>query len=888
MRPLQSLSRRLQSLFHNEMSNVALNEELQFHLDRQIEENIRAGMSPAQAKDSARLSFGSFHQAIEDSYQARGIAWIEDLIQDVRYSLRTLMKDRSFTIVILLTLALGIGSCTAIFSLVNAVLLRSLPYGQADKLVYLFTPNPHLDLPPEMFGPSYADFVDLRKQSRSYAQMTLFEQRTYNLAVNDEVQRVGAARVDGYFFQTLQSAPEIGRVIDASDQKSGNNQIVVLGFGIWQQLFGGTQNILGKTIRLDDKPYQVVGVMPRDFGFPHKSDVAYGNGHIVTTQLWVPLTLTPREMEMSNRDISNGFAIARLNHRATREEAQAEMSSIMSRLDLLHTSNLHGWGALVVSFRGSAFGPVKRLMWLLLGAVGIVLLISCGNAANLLLARAANRTHEFGIRVALGARTGRIFRQMLAESLMLGAAAGTLGIALAYLLLHLLLKLSAGDIPRMEDATLDARVIAFLAGITLLTSLIFGVLPSLSATQVNATEFLKSGGTRGVIGSRSHTRRSLAVGQVALVVVLLTGAGLLLRSYAKLVSVPTGFATSTITMNVQLGPQYDTTTKRMTFFRQVIDRVKLIRGIQAIGAANYLPLSNTQAMTSFEVQDYPNDKGQLAESRTATEEYLSALGISISRGRGFTGDDIAGHPAVAIVNTAFAKKYFGRGGAIGHHLRESPTAPWTTIVGEIGDIRNMSLEAAVVPQIYQPFWQNAGTTSAYIAVRSSLPRNAVTKQLQAAVHSRDGNLALSDILTMDDLVTQNTARRRFQTTLLTLVSVIAMSLALVGVYGLLAYSVRRRTREIGVRIVLGASKLNVAGLVLKEGLGILGVGIVIGMIGAVAGTRLLTGLLYDVPAIDPVTFTLVPVLLLVATVLACLIPSCRAASVDPINVLRSD
>jgi putative ABC transport system permease protein len=331
-------------------------------------------------------------------------------------------------------------------------------------------------------------------------------------------------------------------------------------------------------------------------------------------------------MEMSNRDISNGFAVARLNHGVTLKEAQAEMSTIMSLLDLLHTGNFRGWGALVKSFRDSAFGPVKPLMWLLLGAVGIVLMISCGNAANLLLARAADRTHELGVRATLGARQGRLLRQMLTESLMLGAAAGTLGIALAYLLLHLLLKLSAGDIPRMEDATLDVWVMAFLAGVTVLTSFIFGILPSLSATHINLTEFLKSGGVRGIVGSRSRVRGGLAIGQVSLVFVLLTGAGLLLRSYAKLISVPIGFSASTIAMNVQLGPQYDTATKRMAFFQQVLDRMKPIRGVRAIGAANYLPLSNTQAMTSFEVQDYPNEKNQLAESRIVTTRVSFGVG----------------------------------------------------------------------------------------------------------------------------------------------------------------------------------------------------------------------------------------------------------------------
>jgi len=445
MRLFQSLFRRSRSFLKKDSSNVELSEELKFHLERQVEENIAKGMSPEQARATARAEFGSITQAAEKCYEARGVAWIEDLVQDVRYGLRTLVKHRSFTFVTVLTLALGIGACTVIFSLVNAVLLRSLPYGESEKLVYLFTPNPHFDIPAEAIGLSNADFFDLKAQSHSFAEMAHFEQATYNLATDDRLERIGAAKVDADFVKTLQSTPELGRDIGKADEQPGSDRVVVISHALWQSMFGGSANILDRTLRLDGTPYQVVGVMPRDFGFPHKSDLAYGNGHIETTQLWLPSALTPQQM--SYRDGPGGVAIARLKPDVTLQEAQAEMSTIMSRLDLLHGGWMHGVTALVKPFRDTVFGPVRALMWLLMGAVGFVLLIACGNAANLLLARAANRIQELGVRATLGARRGRLLRQMLTESLMLSAAAGFAGIGLAYLFLHLLLKFSAKRYP---------------------------------------------------------------------------------------------------------------------------------------------------------------------------------------------------------------------------------------------------------------------------------------------------------------------------------------------------------------------------------------------------------------------------------------------------------
>ena len=895
MRLVQSLFRRLQSFFEKDASNAELSEELRFHLERQTEENIASGMSPARARAAAKASFGSISSATEECHEARGVAWIEDFFQDIRYGLRTLLKHRSFTFVTVLTLALGIGSCTAIFSLVNAVLIRSLPYGDSSKLVYLFTPNPHIDIPAEVFGPSNGDFFDLKSQSHSYSAMTLFDQQTYNLAVDDQVERIGAAKVDADFFSTLQVTPELGHVFGRSEEQPGNDHVVVISHALWQTMFDGSPDVLGRTLRLNGSSYQVVGVMPEDFGFPHKTDLQYGNGHIETTQIWVPSALTLQQK--MNRDNSSGNVIARLKPGTTVQSAQTEMTAIMARLDSLHKGLFTGWTGLVVPFRESIVGPVRPLMWLLLGAVGFVLLIACGNAANLLLARAANRTHEFGVRATLGARRGRLVRQMLTESLLLSVAAGLAGVGLAYLLLRLLLKLNPGNIPRMSDATLDIRVMAFLVLITLLTSVLFGVLPSLSATRIHLTEFLKSGGMRGIVGDRRRVRNGLAVAQIALVVVLLTGAGLFLRSYINVLSVPTGFSSSTVTANLALGTQYNTPQKEQAFFKELLSRIKLIHGVDAVGLVNYLPLTNSESLTTLWVEGYPNKKNQLVEGRRITPNYLSAMQTPLLKGQGFY-DQVGGPPEV-LVNEAFAKNYLAGREAVGSHLRTTNNSdstgsitrnsPWSTVIGVVEDVRNESLETAAVPQIYIPFFepgQMSADRSAYVAVHSSLPQDAVVSEIRATVRSLDPDLAISDIHTMSESVTAATASRRFQTILLTLFSAIAMLLAVIGVYGLLAYSVKQRTGEIGLRMALGSSKSRLIGLVLREGLKLLGIGLLLGLAGAFALVRLLAGFLYGVPVFDPVTFVFVPLLLFATTLVACLVPCWKAAVVNPIDALR--
>jgi len=489
-------------------------------------------------------------QIAENNNKERGAAWTADLMQDFRFGLRTLLKYRSSTVVTVVTLALGIAGCTAIFSLVSAVLIRSLPYGEPSRLVYIFTPIAQVDLPTGVFGPTNADFSDLKSQNHSFAEMTHFQQAIYNLGVDDRVERVGAAKVDADFFKTLQVAPKVGREISVNDEQPGSDNVIVVSYAVWMSMFGGARDILGRSLRLNGKPYRVIGVMPADFGFPHKSELAHGNGHIESTDIWLPSALTPQQS--ADRDDFGGVAVARLKPAVTLQEAQTEMTTIMSRLDLLHSEDMRGWSALIKPFLETALGPVRPLMRLLLGAVCFILLIACANAASLFLARAADRAHELGVRAILGGNRARLVRQMLTECLMLGSVSGIVGIGLAFLFLRAILKLDPGNVPRLQDARLDISVLAFLASVTVLTTIFFGTLPALSASQINFGELLKAGGVRGVTGEGTRARKGLVVAQVALVALLLTGTGLLLRSYANVLSVRTGFSTSTVTVNIKL------------------------------------------------------------------------------------------------------------------------------------------------------------------------------------------------------------------------------------------------------------------------------------------------------------------------------------------------
>jgi putative ABC transport system permease protein len=848
------------------------------------DESIRAGLSPEEARRQALIRLGGAEQTRQAHRERRTFPWLESLMQDTHYGLRTLRRSPGFTITAVLTLALGIGACTAVFSLVNAVLIRSLPYGNASRLVYVYTPNPRYNLPPEIFGPAYGDFYDIKRESRSFQNITAFDQSMFSLAEQGSAQRVSAARVDGDFFQTFQSAPELGRAITADDNQPGHDKVAVISHALWQSMFGSADDVLHRSLLLDGKSYEIVGVMPEGFEYPHLSDLPYGVPQYKTTQVWVPLALAPHDM--AERDNSSGVAVARLKHGVSIAQAQAELSPIMARLDKLHDPETQGWGALVENFVDSTVGSVRSLMWMLLGAVCLVLLIACGNAANLLLARAASRTREMGVRVALGAGRSRIVRQLLTEALLIGFASGILGVGLAYLFLRTLPLLDPGNIPRLREASLDTHVLLFTVAASLLTSVLTGILPALTILRVNLTDFLATANSRSVAGTHGHAQSALIVVESALVVVLLAGAGLLIRSYINVESVDTGFSQLTVTTSIQLDARYKQPQRSAEFYRNLFAKLSALPGVKAVGGINALPLSNSETFRLFQVDGYANEKDQLVQGRWVTPEYFSAMGIPLIAGRLFTNEDNSRTEDLAIVNQAFAKKYFANRNPIGGRVNtDDHHVHWSTVVGVIGDIRHTSLEEAPAPQIYNPV---AAAEDGYIAVRSVLPPKDLATAIRSTLHSIDPNLAAGDIQTMGQLASEASARRRFQTSLLTVFAAIALFLALVGLYGLMAYSVSRRTREVGIRMALGAQRSDVLLLVLKKAAWLLGIGLICGLAGSWFATRLIKSFLYGVDQHDPITILSVCALLGVCGLLAALIPARRAASIDPMQALRTE
>jgi predicted permease len=888
---LADLFYRVRSLLRRQDVEDELQDELHYHLEREAQKYRDAGVPQQEAHRRAKIAIGGAEQARQQCREARGTRLVEDLWQDLSYGARSLWKSRAFTVITLFTLAVGVGSCTAIFSVVNAVLIRSLPYGDADRLVNIFTPNPHMNITPiEAFSPSFGDFFDLKSEMRSFANMSAFESAAFSSVGEKMSIRVGGASVDGSFFSTLQSSPALGRAIEPTDDQPGHNHVVVISHPLWQSMFGSSNQVLGKTLRLNGSSYQIIGVMPPAFAYPHETDFPPGVlGDIGRTDVWVPLALSPQQK--ADRDNFDANVIARLRPGVSIQGAQAEMSTLMVQLDLLHEGDLRGWGAYVKPFRDSAIGSVRRLMWILLGSVSLVLFIACGNAANLLLARAAGRTHELGVRATMGATKGRIIRQMLTESLLLALIGGCIGIGLAYIFLRGLLRLSPGDIPRLDEASLDVRVLGFSLLISLLTCVVFGFVPSLFASRLNLIGFLKNGGSRGSVGAGNRLRNIVIIGELSLVVILLTSAGLLIRSYLNVQRVQTGFSASTVSADLQLDEKYRNGEQMQAFYRTLLEKVGSIPGVSSSGLINALPLSRNQNVSGFYVEGYANQKEQLVQDRYATPQYFAAMEIPIVKGRSFTNGDTSGELFVIMINQAFAAKYFPGRDPIGLRMRTSgPGSPWRTIIGVVGSVRQTSLEAAPVPEVYEPLSQTAndidGGTS--LVVRSSLPPSEVMSDVRATLKTIDPDLALGNLQTMGDLVTAARAQRRFQTTLLSLFSATAMFLGMVGIYGLLAYSVKERTSEIGIRLALGASRPQVLGLFLRQGLTLTVAGLFVGLAGALMLTRLLTSLLYGVTSLDPITFAAASAVLLIVAVVACLVPAGRATTVDPMNTLRCE
>jgi putative ABC transport system permease protein len=799
---------------------------------------------------------------------------------DLRYSARALKKTPGFAFGALLAIVLGVCATTTVFSLIYAVLIRSLPYGNPERLVYMWTPAPHIrDLPRER-SPFYADIVAWQKASHAFTNITAM-QRYLAVLTDGSAQRVGAARVLGNFFQTLEANPQTGRVIDATDDRPAAGRVAVISDNLWRTRFGGDPRAIGRTIHIDRQPYRVIGVMPREFSYPHGNDFPgqYQFASLRRTDVWVPAALTPAQ-QSDPRFEDMDAAIGRLRGGVTVAQAQGELAALEKHLNAVHPDAWKDLEVLLVPFLETSVGPVRPLMRLLTGAVCMILLMACSNLASLLMARAANRVHELGVRTALGAERWRLVRLMLTESLMLSVAGGALAVLLSYAVLKVVIRLDPGDIPRFEETTLDTGALLFGLFVSLATGLFAGILPAVSASRVNVGDLLRQGG-RGLAGVPLRIRNALVVLQIAVAVVLLAGAGLLIRSYLQVQGQDKGFAGSTLTLSIFLDQPRPNAERLL---RDLMNRIRVLPGVEAAGSIDDLPLSTYEDKGFLEIEGQASAQKQMVAVRETAGEYFRAMQIPLIDGRLLNDSDIAANPKerpqTVVVSEEFARHYFGARPAPGHRLRVNG-GRWSTIVGVVGDVRHSSVEELPEPIVY---YQSGVADS--VAIRTAGPPEAIAGVVRKVVSAVSADISVLDIQTMKQYVNQATARRRFQTVALSSFAGVAVFLALVGFYGLLSYSVMQRTAEVGVRMALGATRGAVIGMVVRYGLILTSTGLAIGLCVALLLTRVLASFLYGVHPFDPITFIAVLAFTMIVAVMACIAPARRAACVDPVSALR--
>ena len=873
---LSDLLRRWRALTHKSEMDQELDDELRFHLERDIEENIKHGMTPEEARYAALKSFGGVEQSKEESRRARGVGLIENMLRDVTYSSRVLLKNYAFTLVVLLTLALGIGANTAIFSFANGIMLRPLPYPRSDRLVVL--DETALKRGVNSMSVSYPNFLDWREQNKSFEDIgAYFDSSRFALTGAGEPVEMRGARITYNIFDILRVAPQLGRTFTAGEDRPDEDAVVILGYDLWQRNFGGNPNIIGQKITLSNRARTVVGVMPRGFRFPE------------IAELWIPLALTPQLFTRTDHGLNS---IARLRDGVSLAEAQAEMNTIAARIEQQNPITNEGLGVGVMGLHDNLASDYHDGLLILLGVVGCVLLVACVNVANLMLARASARQKEFALRAALGASRWRIIRQLLFESLLLAVAGGALGFLLSLWALRVLIKAIPFQLPFWMNFNLDLRVLGFTVGITVLTGLIFGAVPALQTSRVDLNDTLKEGG-RGSGTVRARARSLLVVTEIAMSMILLVGAGLMIQSFLRLRRVNIGLdPKNVLTASVSLPPaKYKENEPRITFYKQLLERVRSLPGVESASATATLPLGGGGWGRGVTVEGFPVlpvGQAPVIQHTVVTPDYFRTMGITLLAGRDFNDADAKGSPDVTIIDERLAREYWPNESPIGKRIRFGPpedNEPWHTIVGVVGTVRHQRVEADTRKSVYLPYQKMPVNGLALVARTSSNPKDFVAA-IRREVAQLDPDLPVSRVNTMEDVVSEAIWQPRLYATLFGVFAGGALILALIGIYGVMAFLVQTRTHEIGVRMALGASARDVFKLIVGRGMKLTLLGIVIGVGGAIALTRLMHGLLFNTSATDPLTFVLISVLLSLAAFLACYLPARRAAKVDPLIALR--
>ncbi|MFL6527782.1 MAG: ADOP family duplicated permease [Chthoniobacterales bacterium] len=887
---------RLNALNLSPAREAEIVDEIAQHLEEEYERALSHGSSPEEARravvdqlaapDLLGRELKRVERRVPQNPTPMGTqrksSMIGDLGQDMKYGLRMLAKNPAFTAIAVLALALGIGANSAIFSVVNAILLRPLPYRNPDQLVVIWENATHLGFPKNT--PSPANFLDWRQQATLFSGMSAFAERSYNLTGVGEPERLDGRRVSANLFDVLGVKPIIGRTFVPEEDKPGT-KVALLNESLWKRRFGGDPSVIGRAIALNNESYTIVGVLPRSVRLP-----AFGNWR---DQVWVPLAFSSEEA--ANRGDHFLEVIGRMKPGVTLAKARAEMETIAARLAQEYPKYNPRISSVVNPLHEEIVGNMKPALLILLGAVAFVLLISCANVANLLLARAAVRQKEIALRLALGADRARLTKQLLVESVLLSLIGGVVGLGLAYVGLHVLTSFIPQDLAQADTITIDAKVLGFTLLIAVVTGLVFGLAPASQATHLNLNDTLKESGRDAGAGARGkRLRSSLVVAEVAVSFILLIGAGLLINSFMHLRNLDPGFrADHLLTMKVDLSEvKYPNREKRITFFEEVLRRVRELPGMQSAAVASNLPLTYNGDSMSIGVEgipDPPPDQQPDIIYRAVGPGYFGTMGIQVMRGRDFTDQDTADTRYVIVISEKTAQHYWPGQDPIGKRIKPGSStadAPWREVVGVVKDVRQNDFVAEPKMQMYYSYRQLRDLAPNALVVRTSVDPLSVALPVRNAIWSVDKDQPVADIDSMEHIVAGAVARQRFSMLLLAIFAGLALVLAAVGIYGVMSYSVAQQTREIGIRMALGAKRSDVLKMTVKQGLKLVGFGLAIGLVVAFVLTRVMATLLFGISATDPITFVSISLVLMAVALLASYIPALRATKVDPMIALR--
>ncbi len=884
MRIIRIIKRRVYSLLHRSRADAELQREIEIHVQQLTKEAIAAGMTESEARVMALRGFGPIEQTKEKCRETRRVTWIQDFAQDLRYGVRMLRESPGFTAVAVLTLALGIGANTAIFSIVDAVLLKSFPYPHPNQLVLMF--DAPLKQPDALSGISYRDFTECRGHNRVFSEMAGNAFHDLTLTGAGEPFIVNTADVTPEVFPVLNAKPLAGRTLLPEDGKQGAAAVAVLSENLWRSRFGSNPGLIGQSIALDMRSFTVVGILPDSFRYPDGAPHQDVWISVMQDPLFGPLTSQPGVRLLG--------VIGRLKRGVSLAKAQAEMNTLSARLAKEFPAQDSGFTIRIKPYRQVVVGNVKSALLILLSAVGLLLLMACANIANLLLSKATSRGREIAVRIALGASRTRIVRQLLTESALLGFLGGVAGVLLAAWAVWSLQPFLPSDVVQISSIRVGGPVLAFALLLSLAAALVFGLTPALLATPSNLQTNIKEGGERTGQRRGQHVRNFLAIAEISLAMVLLVAGGLLIRSFALVTSVYPGFDPKNVTEAEVSLPQFQYSSPQQwtAFSNELLARLHAQPGLQDSAIAAPLPMDRQgQATFVFSIvgnPPLPPGKSTTADYATVSPDYFRVMRIPLLRGRFFSEQDSPSNPKVAIISETLARRYFPNQDPIGRKMRFGfpPNGKVSReIVGTVGDVRDVALSQKPGPMMYVPFSQ-APLYGGEVVVRSSVSASSVAAAVRHAVHSIDKDLPVTGVESFPDAVGQSISQERFRTFVLGSFSAIALLLAAVGIFGVISYSASQRRHEIGIRMALGAQRRDVLRLILGHGAKLALFGLGVGVVFALLLTRLMASLLYSVSATDPLTFSAVAVVLLGVALTACYVPARRAMRVDPMVALR--